>query len=471
MNDCTNAITKLMNELTRREINLHSVLITENGKTLYEHYRAPFTAEMPHRMYSVTKSFVAMAIGCLIDEGKLKLTDRIVSFFPDKLPEKLPREMAEQTVRNMLMMNTCLAGCNWFKPGVTDRTAFYFSQKPVRPAGTLFDYDSTGSYILGCLVERLSGMKLLDYMKLRFLDEIGGFENAEILATPDGTPWGDSALICTTRALERFARLLMNQGAWNGKQLISRAYVEEATSFQSETGVNGTKSYNTYGYGYQIWMTREGGFSFHGMGGQHAIVLPEKGLIFTCTGDNQYNSDYGDRLYEAVINCLSPDFENTENWPEQDKLSVAHGEKSSPFEKEVDCAWFVCGENPMGITRFRVCFNENGGSFEYVNAQGEKKIDFGRKENDFGLFPQYGYSDDRGNVHEITDFLYKDAVSAGWIEQQKLQIWVQIIDRYFGSLMITIGWRDKDAAGVRMIKVAEDFMTEYSGWMGAYREA
>ena len=470
MSDYTSAIRKLKNELARREINIHSILITENGNTLYESYVSPFTAEQPHRMYSVTKSFVAMAIGCLVGEGKLKLTDKIVSFFPDKLPEDLPKELAEQSVRDMLIMNTCFAGVNWFKPGVTDRTSFYFAQKPVRPSGTLFDYDSTGSYILGVLVERLSGMKLLDYMKEKFLNAIGGFENAEILATPDGTPWGDSALICTTRALEHFARLVMNKGAWNGVQLIPRSYVEEATSFQSETGVKGVKAYNSYGYGYQIWLTREGGFSFHGMGGQHAIILPSKGLIFVCTGDNQYNGEYGDDLYESVINSLSPDFENTEDWPEKTELSVAHGEKSSPFEKEVDGAWFVCKENPMGITRFRVNFTENGGSFEYVNAQGEKKIDFGRKQNDFGLFPQYGYSDDRGNVHEITDFLYKDAVSAGWLEQKKLQIWVQIIDRYFGSLMITIGWKDASAAGIRMIKVAEDFMTEYNGWLCAYRE-
>ena len=61
-------------------------------------------------------------------------------------------------------------------------------------------------------------------------------------------------------------------------------------------------------------------------------------------------------------------------------------------------------------------------------------------------------------------------MSAGWLEKQKLQIWVQIIDRYFGTLMITIGWRDRDSAGIRMIKAAEDFLNEYDGWLCAYRE-
>lgn len=462
-------IRRILNELSRREINCHSILITERGKTLYEAYYAPFTENTPHRMYSVTKSFVALAIGCLVDEGKLKLSDRIVSYFPDKLPVNPTKELLEQTVRDMLIMNTCMAGVNWFQPGVIDRCACYFSAKTVRPAGTIFDYDSTGSYVLGVLVERLSGKKLLDYMKEKFLDEIGGFENAEILETPDGTPWGDSALICTTRALEHFARLLMQKGEWNGKQLISREYVEAATSFQTENGVNGVKSFDTYGYGYQIWLHRDG-FFFYGMGGQHAIVIPEKNLIFVCTGDNQFNSDYGERLFEIVLNNLSPAVENTEDYPEKTAINVAHGEKNSIFENEVNGAWFTCKENPMGITRFRVCFTENGGTFEYINAQGEKQIEFGRKCNVYGVFPQYGYSNDRGNVHELTDFLYKDAVSAGWLETQKLQIWVQIIDRYFGTLMITIGWRDKDSVGIRMIKAAEDFLNEYDGWLCAYRE-
>ena len=75
-------IRKILNELSRREINCHSILITEKGKTLYEAYYAPFTADMPHRMYSVTKSFVAMAIGCLVDEGKLTLSDKLFPSSP-----------------------------------------------------------------------------------------------------------------------------------------------------------------------------------------------------------------------------------------------------------------------------------------------------------------------------------------------------------------------------------------------------
>ena len=140
------------------------------------------------------------------------------------------------------------------------------------------------------LVERLSGRSLLDYLKEKVLNHIGGFEGAQILKTPDGTPWGDSALICTPRDLLRFARFVMNDGIWDGKRLLSEAYVRAATSRQADNNLEGNTAYNRYGYGYQIWR-HACGFSFNGLGGQFAICVPEKDFIFVCTADMQLSSD------------------------------------------------------------------------------------------------------------------------------------------------------------------------------------
>lgn len=460
-------ISTLMNELNRRRLNFHSILITKDGNTLYEEYRKPFGPDQPHRMYSVTKSFVSMAIGCLADEGKIDLDDQIIKYFPDKQPTEISREMSEQTIRHMLMMSTSISGFNWFLPEVKDRVKFYFAQKPVKPSGTLFDYDSTGSYVLGVLVERLSGMKLLDYMKHKFLNAIGGFENAQLLETPDGTAWGDSALLCTTRALERFARFVMQDGKWEGKQLISPDYVQKAKSCQTTNCLDGTNLCNNYGYGYQIWMT-ERGFAFDGMGGQHALCMPEENLIFVCTGDNQYNYEYMEILYDAVFRYLMP---LEKEYPSPSELMVQQGAYSSLFADRINGKWYICKDNEMGLKKFRFVFTGNEGTLEYVNAQGEKKLHFGFGYNVFEKFPQRGYSDGRGNVHdESSQFLLDCAVSGAWIEEQKLFLRVQIVDRYFGSTMMTFGFRDETTVGVRMVKCAEDFLNEYNGRAIAYCE-
>lgn len=462
------SVERFMATLRRHEINMHSVIMMRGNDIFCERYWQPYDENRIHRMYSVTKSFVAIAIGCLLDEGKLKLDDPIVKYFPDKLPGEVPELLKKQTIRHMLTMNTCFVGINWFKPGVTDRTAYYFSHEPVKPAGALFDYDSIGSYILGVLVERLSGMSLLDYLKEKVLNRIGGFESAQMLKTPDGTSWGDSALLCTPRALANFARFVMNYGEWEGERLLSEEYLRDATRCWTPTDLECRKGHDQWGYGYQIWMTEQNGFAFYGMGGQFAICVPEKDFILVCTGDSQYNPAMAySVIFRGIFEGLlaEPDPE-TKDWTE---LDVAHGEADSKFARMINGAEFVCDGNPMGITRFNLELTEGECVFDYTNAQGHKRLTFGMKKNIFGKFPQLGYSDEYGNVHEITDFRYDCAASAGWINETTLQLRVQIVDRYFGSLVISFGFADPDTVGVRMIKIGEDFLDEYQGWMIARR--
>ena len=461
-------IEQFMKRMRRHDINLHSVLISQGGEMLCERYWQPFDAQTPHRMYSVTKTFVAIAIGCLADEGKLALDDPIIRHFPDKLPETVHPWLAEQTIRHMLTMSTCFCGFNWFLPGVTDRTAFYFAQPPHHPAGTLFDYDSTGSYILGALVERLSGLPLLDYLKLKVLNRIGGFENAQMLKTPDGTSWGDSALLCAPRALLNFARFVMQQGVWEGERLISERFMRDAVKAQVPNDLDCARTYDSWGYGYQIWMC-ERGFSFNGMGSQFAVCVPEEDFVFVCTGDNQYNNPHANQeIFNAVFEYLVPGC--CEGELDTGSIPVAHGEADSAFTASVSGRVFRCAPNPMGIKWFSLELDGDTGTFVYENAQGKKQLPFGMKKNIFAKFPQAGYSDSRGNVHEMNDFRYDCAASAGWIASQTLQLRVQIIDRYFGSMMAVFGFRDANTVTVRMVKSAEDFLNEYSGWMTAEAE-
>ena len=121
------------------------------------------------------------------------------------------------------------------------------------------------------------------------------------------------------------------------------------------------------------------------------------------------------------------------------------------------------------MTRFSLHFGENGKNyFRYTNAQGDKELEFGMCENAFGIFPQTGYSKDVGGRY-CPGHTYKCAASASWVEPQKLFIKVQVIDTYFGRLNIMLGFRDESLVGIRMSKVAEDFMGEYRGYMTGHR--
>jgi len=148
------------------------------------------------------------------------------------------------------------------------------------------------------------------------------------------------------------------------------------------------------------------------------------------------------------------------------KLYALQGETESDFSKEIEGKIFRCEENPMGIKWFSLSFQNGEGMFQYENAQGKKELPFGMGYNVFGKFPEEDYPDLIATVPEKGN-RYDCAASAVWQEPRKLQIRVQVIDKYFGNLAIIIAFRDAKQVSVRMRKVAEYFLMEYNGLMNA----
>ena len=100
------AIFNFIKRLEDYQIPMHSLLLARQGKLIYEGYYAPYQGDTLHRMFSISKSFTSIAIGLLVQEGRISLDDRIIDYFPEKLPEEASL-IAQMTIRNMLMMQTC----------------------------------------------------------------------------------------------------------------------------------------------------------------------------------------------------------------------------------------------------------------------------------------------------------------------------------------------------------------------------
>ena len=113
------AVKNFLTRLEKQQLPLHSAIIMRHGKICAETYYAPYNKDSLHRMFSITKSFVSMAIGCLAEEGKLKLDDKIVDYFPEKQPESgTYKYTAMLTIRDMLKMKTCHTKTTYKNPGV-----------------------------------------------------------------------------------------------------------------------------------------------------------------------------------------------------------------------------------------------------------------------------------------------------------------------------------------------------------------
>ena len=471
-------ILDYVNLLEEYQLATHDIIIARGDSIVYEQYWAPFHQDFLHRQYSVSKSVVSIAVGFAWQDGLISLDDPISKYFPNEL--KNAEHTFPQTIRNMLTMENEAAGRGWFGARPKDLVQHYFDNpfRQSRPAGTVFEYDSTGSFILCALVERLTGKKFMDYLREKLFDQIGVSKEAHCLECPGGHSWGDSAILCKPTDMLKIARFVMNKGKWNGKQLLSEEYVTAATACQVQNTTGNQYGYNAHGFGYFIWRTWDNSFSFNGMGSQFAICVPDKDLIMIYNGDNQGNAIASSVIFDGFFRMVArkvhpsalpenPEAVSLLKQPRQ--LYCTQGNRFSSFQGKIDGAVYTLEPNPMGITKLSLDFSQPQCRLHYTNAQGDKTLLFGMGENAFGIFPEEGYSHQVGSVR-TTGHYYRCAASAAWVEEKKLFLQVQIIDQYFGRLNITLSFQDEHTLGVYMNKTAEDFLDAYQGFASGTRQ-
>jgi len=470
----SSAVLRFLERIDRQRTCMHGFLLLRNGQIAAEGYWAPYSENSMHRMYSVSKSIVSLAIGLMIDEGKIHLDDRVAQFFEDKVPENLHPYLAQTTIRDLLMMATPHSE-NSYTRYDKDWAATFFQKKPSHPPGTIFAYDTAATVILNTIIERISGVPFLQYMRGRLLDPIGFSKEAWCIKTPEGTSWGGSGVICKLRDMAKLAYVCMKKGRWGDLQLISEEYVRAATTKQIDNSISGD-----HGYGYQIWMNEDNGFAFIGMGSQLALCYPEKDLLFACIADTQGEGPTGvgiiDSFREEILFKIKDEplpCDALMNRRLQEKLAslkIPHqpGKASSPIEGTINGKWYKLDENPMGIIRTRFLFQGDEGIWEYENATGFHRLNFGIGKTVAGTFPEKHYFGER--IGTPLGKGYKCLASAAWVEDHKLNMLVYITDDYLGTLKATFSYKGKEI-GIFMTKVAEWFLDEYQGFAGGWMEA
>ena len=470
------AIRNFIDDIETQKLCLHSFMILRHGEIAAEGYYPPFDSGRLHRMYSTSKTFVSMAIGMLIDEGKITLDDKIADFFPEYLPDDPHPYIMETTVKDLLMMATPYT---WNTYGRDDKNWVwtFLNRTPSHPPGTVFSYDTSGTVMLNGIVEKVSGKPLLDYMRPKLLDPIGFSDCAAAIERPEGGAWGGSGVLCSTHDLAKFALMLLNKGRYNGEQLISEKYVSEATSAMIDNRATNTETEFQFGYGYQVWRTRNNGFATLGMGCQISVCLPDKDLVFLTTGDTQGVTDGLEKVLRSFWVCVYPylsDGKLEENRLEYDKLTdklnnlefiKVDGMTESAGTHLYNGKTYKLYDNPMSITEIKFVFDGAKNKMCYRNATGYHEIEFGTGCYICGEFPENHYFGRKIGVKKEKGYEYK--ASAAWFDDKSFIIYVYAIDDYFGTLKISAAFKD-DKISIHMAKVAEWFFDEYSGFAAGY---
>ncbi len=441
------SLSNFFQALDALPFDMHSVIMIRHGKVLLETYYEPYDKDTLHRMFSVTKSFVSLAIGHLAYEKKIDLDAPITSYFPE-YPTKY--EYTKQTtIRNMLMMRSPHEKTTYKEDLTKNWVESYFTVKSTHTPGTVFSYDTSASHVLGALVEKITGMDLLDYLRDAFLDEIGFSKEAYCLKDPFGTSVGGSGLMMTPMDLAKTALFVMNGGKHNGKQLTDSAFLEKATSFLSRTDTRGGFVDEKQGYGMQFWRTRNNGFMFYGIGGQLALCLPDKNFIMVTTADalgyqggvqsilNIFWRDVYSKLDEP---CCCGKY-TLEKLLENRKIMPVRGSANN-FDGE-----YVFDENVMGLKNLHVVSDENGGKIEYTNETGSHTLEFITDGFHSGKFPYY-------NCDCIT--------SGAWDGENILIVKSRLIGEMVGAVTMELYFAS-DGVTISARKTEGTFFKEFNG--------
>jgi CubicO group peptidase (beta-lactamase class C family) len=272
---------------------LHSFVLVRHGHVVAEAWWSPYNAESPHALYSLSKSFTSTAVGLAIAEGKLSIDDEVLKFFPDDAPKQPSKNLQAMRVSDLLRMSTGHQAEPRREPGAVWTKTFLAQPVPFKP-GTHFLYNTSATYMLSAIVQKVTGMTVLDYLKPRLFEPLG-IEHPAWETSPQGISLGGYGLSIRTEDIARFGQLYLQKGTWQGKQLVPAAWVEAATARQTSNGSN-PKSDWDQGYGYQFWRCKNGAFRGDGAFGQYCIVLSEQDAVIAITS--------GVKDMQAVLNLV-----------------------------------------------------------------------------------------------------------------------------------------------------------------------
>lgn len=283
---------------------LYSLLVIKNGYLISEKYFNEGSIDQKTKIASVTKSFTSAFVGLALEQGYLKNLDQnMLDYFPE-LEEKItdPRKY-EITIRHLLQMR---AGYPWEEMKnehlnilLTGFKFHHINDIPLtKDPGQGFQYSNFSSYLLGVLTSRAVGTDLKSFARNNLFIPLNA-EIGEWMIGWEGYYLGFAEMNFNARDLAKFGLLYLNDGKYNGKQIIPAKWVNESLQNYSpdawiskdQNNRNAGRYFKELGYGYQWWSSTIGDYTFDfawGHGGQLVVLLEDLNIVIVTTADPLY---------------------------------------------------------------------------------------------------------------------------------------------------------------------------------------
>ncbi|MFC2125920.1 serine hydrolase domain-containing protein [Bacteroidota bacterium] len=388
----SNAILKFVEALEKEQPDaIHSIMLRRHGKIVAQGWWEPFNPDSPHMLYSLSKSFTSTAIWIAQDEGLVSINDQVISFFPNKIPEDPGDNLKAMRIRDLLKMNS---GHQWGISGgmIADKSWVegFLGQEVQHKPGTHFVYSSGATYMLSAIIQKVTGITLLEYLKTRLFEPLG-IENPTWESDPDGINKGGTGLSVTTEDISKLGQLYLQKGMWNGERLISEDWVDEATSLQTSNGSNPESDWEQ-GYGYQFWRCRHNLYRGDGAFGQFCIVMPEYNAVLVITSGSNDMQGIMNIAWRHILPAMKddplPTNEEALNLLNEKlsslKINTVKGNENSQLGAEISGKTFEMEPNEMDIMSVTFDFDISPNIITIVTSEGEKTFKAGNGSMETG---------------------------------------------------------------------------------------
>jgi CubicO group peptidase (beta-lactamase class C family) len=311
---------------------VHSVIVVKDNKLVFEQYWpghdfAPFASNYhgaylrfdrntPHDTHSATKSVTSALIGIAIDRSHLKsLSDVVFKYLPDSYESRRNEGREKITVEHCLMMASGLQWNEWEAPvtaSENDLMVFirssdpigYLLSKPVTTEpGTHFYYNGGTVNLLGLMIAYASDQSVQSFSSRYLFGPLGISNYRWQVVQPSGMTFCSGDIYITPRDMAKFGQLFLNEGKWNGTQIVSKEWVTLSTQYHISPMVSWAD-----GYGYLWWLRNLrvnnrtiSSFKAIGWGGQEIFVFKDLAMVVVFTGANYVSDVPCDEIMQRYI--------------------------------------------------------------------------------------------------------------------------------------------------------------------------
>jgi CubicO group peptidase (beta-lactamase class C family) len=401
-------IIDFLDAVEQSDHEFHSFLFLRHGKVIAEGWWDPYGPDLKHTLYSTSKSFTSTAIGLAVSEGLISVEDKVISFFPEDLPDTVSPYLADLTIRDVISMTTgqdpdptgaVLTDSNW--------VAAFLATPIVNEPGSVFLYNTLGTYMLSAVISEVTGETVLDYLTPRLFDPLG-ITGVDWEVDPQGRNTGGWGLRVKTEDMAKFGQLYLQHGMWRGEQILPASWVEEATTasiLQSPEVPQSVRDSSDWlqGYGYQFWRCRNNAFRADGAFGQFIIVLPDQDAVVVITSESADMQGEINLVWEHLLGEINlvwehllpamqdePLQENSEMEGRLEQrlatlaLPLPETVSTPPIASDISGRTYSTGTNDRGVDSLSFRFSENVVLVTMNTEDGEFSLEFGEENWRYG---------------------------------------------------------------------------------------